>query len=379
MSDGTSIEWTDATANVINGCTVVSPGCANCYAMKQAHRFPVRQGLTRPSPSGMTWTGEVRFSEAALLKVLSWKRPRRIFWNAHGDIFHPSVPEEWIDRCFGAMAATPHHTHQVLTKRPERARAYLRAPWQTRIIRVLREFQKRLAGHGVMLSTTNGVLPNVWLGTSVEDQQRADERIPLLLDTPAAVRWVSAEPLLGPVDLTWIAQPNEDREGVIDALLGCDWIDGMGRGAAYRPSRPGHEGREMTRHVVSSDADIIAARKIDWVVAGGESGLSARPMHPDWVRGLRDQCAAAGVPFLFKQWGEWAPYTAIGGIGWQNATPQRRSYNGPTLGRILMPVPCGYFEQTFQTRFDDAVILTKLGKKLAGRLLDGVQHDGYPS
>ena len=185
-----------------------------------------------------------------------------IFVCAHGDLFHESVPDDWIDRVFAVMALSPQHTFQVLTKRAERMReyfagngAYLRVLGDG-VERELRNAGIRWHGDNVdrhsqaIAGATRWPLPNVWLGISAEDQARADERIPYLLATPAAVRFVSAEPLLGPVDLTQI-------------------------------------------------------NRLDWVIAGGESGPGSRPMHPDWVRSLRDQCQAAGTAFFFKQWGDW--------------------------------------------------------------------------
>lgn len=326
MSDGTKIEWADATWNVVNGCTVVSPGCAHCYAMKQAHRFPVRQGLTRQSPSGMTWTGEVRFNEAVLTQPLRWKRPRRIFVCAHGDLFHDKVPDEWIDQVFAVMALASQHTFQVLTKRPERMRDYMtKAPG--RIADTIIKMRRERGDNGVVVPLPHikpgaqwWPLPNVWLGTSVEDQQRADERIPILLDTPAAVRWISAEPLLGLVDLhlylkRWTFPSHIDREGQ------GHWPSGL----------------------------------IDWVVAGGESGPGSRPMESVWARYLRDQCGHAQVAFLFKQWGEWWPLD------------QAAQEWGVTVDQA-------------RDMFLRAVTAThaKIGKAKAGRLLDGVQHDGYP-
>lgn len=371
MSDGTKIEWTDATANVVNGCNIYSPGCANCYAMRLAGTrlkdHPTRVGLTQPSKAGPVWTGEVRFNEKALQQVLRWTRPRRIFWNAHGDLFHESVPDEWIDRCFAAMALTPQHSHQVLTKRSARMRDYMRS-LDRAIVKAFApphqhpalddphaEFFASIAPHAI----AEWPLPNVWLGVSVEDQIRADERIPDLLATPAAVRWISAEPLLGPLDLRWIAEPDEEKDGVLDALLGCNWIE-RENGEEFRPARPGHQDRIIHRWVCSPEADILANRKLDWIVAGGESGPRARPMHPDWARSLRDQCKAAGVPFLFKQWGEWHPA----------GEPVEIMPNGD--GIFAAP---GAFAKHW---FGEEVLMLRVGKKQAGRLLDGARLDGYP-
>jgi protein gp37 len=375
MSDGTHIEWTDATWNVVNGCSVVSPGCTNCYAMKQAHRFPARQGLTQHTKGGMVWTGEVRFNDKVLLDPLRWRRPRKIFVCAHGDLFHEKVPDEWIDRVFAVMALAPHHTFQVLTKRPERMREFLTrkdvvrrifsvahglrfsgiAPNPERRSRAFHAFMAQSA-RDVAWTVTGGCaadeferrepgrdypswvrwpLPNVWLGTSVEDQKRADERIPVLLDTPAAIRWLSCEPLLGPVDLSeWFFCPTSlDQQPMMDPTTGvyeccakCDYTGIAG----------------------FSDLPIV-----DWVVAGGESGPNARPMHPAWARSLRDQCAAAVVPFLFKQWGNFRPCTAA----------ELKQACGATL---------------VGDRVTGAYMLG-IGKGKGGRLLDGVQHDGYPA
>lgn len=342
MSDGTKIEWTDATANVVNGCNIYSPGCANCYAMRLAGTrlkdHPTRVGLTQPSKAGPVWTGEVRFNEKALQQVLRWTRPRRIFWNAHGDLFHESVPDEWIDRCFAAMALTPQHSHQVLTKRSARMRDYMRS-LDRAIVKAFApphqhpalddphaEFFASIAPHAI----AEWPLPNVWLGVSVEDQIRADERIPDLLATPAAVRWISAEPLLGPVDLLSIP-----AHGWYALDAGETW---GGRASALRLDRRG----------------------LDWIVAGGESGPHARPMHPDWARSLRDQCKAAGVPFLFKQWGEWHPA----------GEPVEIMPNGD--GIFAAP---GAFAKHW---FGEKVLMLRVGKKQAGRLLDGARLDGYP-
>jgi protein gp37 len=339
VSDGTTIEWTDATWNVVNGCSVLSPGCTNCYAMKQAHRFPARQGLTHKTNGGMVWTGEVRFNAAVLLHPLRWKRPRKIFVCAHGDLFHEKVPDEWIDRVFAVMALARHHTFQVLTKRPERMRDYLKdaCSWM-RIGNLLEELKPSSLWNGNVYEAkraiNEGQLPNVWLGTSVEDQKRADERIPILLDTPAAVRWLSCEPLLGPVDLSeWLFCPTsldhppsmDPTTGVYECCAKCDYT-GL--------------------------AGFSGPPTLDWVVAGGESGPGARPMHPAWARGLRDQCAAAGVAFLFKQWGEWHPDCLC-----ERPEPHR-TIERPSPGNRGCMFKCG---------------------KHAGRLLDLVQHDGYPA
>jgi protein gp37 len=174
MADKTGIQWTEATWNPLAGCSVVSPGCTNCYAMREAggrlKSSAKFAGLTEPSKAGPVWTGEVRLWERVLDQPVRWTKPRRIFVNSMSDLFHESVPDEWIDRVFAVMALCPQHTFQVLTKRADRMRDYCSSPY-----------------NGVALSF-KWPLPNVWLGVSVEDQARADGRIPRLLDTPAAVR-----------------------------------------------------------------------------------------------------------------------------------------------------------------------------------------------
>ncbi len=328
MADGTKIEWTDATWNPITGCAVVSPGCTNCYAMKLAgtrlKNHPSRKGLTKDTKAGPVWTGEVRLNRQWLDQPLRWTTPRMIFVCAHGDLFAEGVDQVWIDHVFAVMALAPQHTFQVLTKRPERMREYLLGMSSRRSF---------IAGYGALVRGGNlpdhyetayeaiaKTLPNVWLGVSVEDQRRADERIPVLLETPAAIRWISAEPLLGPLDLT-----------------------------------SGHG-------------------QLDWVVAGGESGRGARPMHPEWARQLRDQCAVAGVPFLFKQWGEWVPQ--VGAVdGWtipddpEISRIDHRDWEDDHWGEPYRPMWCDDLD-------DDTV--SRVGKRYAGRLLDGVEHNGFP-
>jgi protein gp37 len=235
MSAQSSIEWTDRTWNPVRGCSVISPGCVNCYAMKQAHRFSGAgkpyEGLTKQTKAGPQWTGVVRTVEDALIEPLSWRKPSRVFVNSMSDLFHEGVPVAFIDEVFDVMARTPRHTYQILTKRADRMLAYMR--------------------EGV-----ERPLPNVWLGVSVEDQQHADERIPQLLQTPAAVRFISAEPLLGPVNLH-----------VQYLTAGESW-----------PA-------------------------LDWVIVGGESGRGARPCAEEWIQRVVQQCQSASVPVFVKQLG----------------------------------------------------------------------------
>jgi protein gp37 len=295
VSDGTKIEWTEATWNPVTGCTKVSAGCKHCYAERDWARLSANKA-TRYFGRDFT---DVQCHEDVLDLPQRWTRPRRIFVNSMSDLFHPSVPFGFIADVFGEMAIADWHTFQVLTKRPER----------------MLEF---FASH------ENHPAPsNVWLGVSVEDQAAADERIPLLLKTKAAVRWISAEPLLGRVDLC--------------ETFGMWWNQTMD--CFESTSAAGF----------NRNPNNLRETAIDWVVVGGESGPKARPMRAEWARSLRDQCAAAGVAYLFKQWGEWAPYN-----------------RGRQDGAVL------------ETENSLDMPMQRVGKKLAGRMLDGVQHDGYP-
>lgn len=391
MADGTHIEWTDATWNIVTGCSVVSPGCTNCYAMKLAgtrlRHHPSRQGLTVESKAGPVWNGQVRFNAEWLDQPLRWTKPRRIFVAAHGDLFHDGVTDEQLDQIFAVMALTPRHTYQVLTKRPERMRTYLTAATlparlgkaieRQRLRKYNRNYQPATRaeysgpdlsygwGGGMAGDTPDFILPwpfpNVWLGVSVEDQARADERIPILLDTPAAVRWISAEPLLGPVDLSTI---DVDGDSTLDALMAPTWqelLDEWPESDIFEESKLESF---LDWHGRTSLPDGPAHKVIDWVVAGGESGPDARPMHPFWAIQLRDQCAAAGVPFLFKQWGDWAPADS-----WDDgdASAIRILRDGSRLTVAEADPGQGMAR------------MRRIGKRRAGRLLLGALHDAFPT
>lgn len=374
----TSIEWTrnaDGTQgkswNPVVGCTILSPGCTNCYAMRMAARLEAMDegsfrarveesvdlahdrdqeeriraemnnsrvpshyaGLTKPSKAGPVWTGKVALApEHTLTEPLRRRKPTTWFVNSMSDLFHEAIPDEWIDRVFAVMALCPQHTFIVLTKRSARMRAYLSHDadtimhrwcntdaWMEAENRVLHDDMPNESSASVRetarleaaIAAANHPLPNVWLGVTAERQQEADERIPDLLATPAAVRLVSAEPLLGPVD------------------FGMNTLVGIAR---RRTAVGGHE----------------SVPRLDWVIVGGESGPGARPMHPAWARSIRDQCKAAGVPFFFKQWGEWAP-------------------------EVLQAERGGVIRDI------DAGELKRFGKSRAGRLLDGIEHSEMPS
>lgn len=266
MSATSSIEWTDRTWNPIRGCSEISAGCKNCYAMKQAHRFSgpgmPYEGLTELGPNGPRWTGKIRLVEEALAESLRWKKPQRVFVNSMSDLFHEDVPEDFIFRVFQKMGAAFQHTYQILTKRPER------------MLALMPRLSDRLHAEGrVHLQYWR----HVQLGVSVEDQKTADARIPLLLQTPAAKRFVSYEPALGPVDFTNFQIMGHS----LDALRG-EWCS------------------NKTTCEVSDKGD----ESLDWVIIGGESGPRARPFNVQWARDVIAQGKAAGVPVFVKQLGK---------------------------------------------------------------------------
>ncbi|RWM02130.1 MAG: phage Gp37/Gp68 family protein [Mesorhizobium sp.] len=335
MADKSPIEWTDATWNPIVGCSIATAGCTHCYAMKMAARIeamggaPHYAGTTKKVNGNAIWTGRLALApERILTQPLRWKEPRRIFVDSMGDLFHEDVPDEWIDKTFAVMAVTPHHTYQPLTKRADRARRYLSDPAtkrriydiasslvierQIEVVLIAPGTDERQAPFGPRVYLDQWPLPNVWLGVSSERQQEADERVPELLATPAAIRFVSAEPLLGPINFGAL-------QASIPTNAWLTWLDGL-----------------------------------DWIIVGGESGPNARPMHPAWARSIRDQCQAAGVPFFFKQWGEHRPLT--------------RAEHNQACGATLIG----------NDPYDREAHVLRVGKKVAGRLLDGAEHNGMP-
>lgn len=375
----TKIEWTEKSWNPIVGCTIKSPGCKHCYAMGMAYRLEAMgpkpdgsgnihldhyTGTTELSRKGKpVWTGKLGFNEKAWLEPLRRKKPTMYFVNSMGDLFHEDCPDEWIDRVFAVMALAPQHTFQVLTKRSARMREYFdKFDVSSRVgLEVI-----ELTGTGLPEPIKDRFrarsflpLPNVWLGVSVEDQARADERVPDLLATPAAVRWLSCEPLLGPVDLT------------LDGLV-CDDCDHC----QLTPQDPETGLWECRRCDDTGKGDEWG---IDWVVVGGESGPGARPMHSDWARSLRDQCETAGVPFFFKQWGEWLGCDQFGlalevGDDPEISRFDHREWDEGQWGAPSRPMWCDWTNGNIDA--EEAVI--RVGKKRAGRLLDGVTHDGMP-
>jgi len=286
MSDRSRIEWTDATWNPITGCSPVSEGCVHCYAARMAKRLAGRCGYPADNPFQVTEHSE------KLEEPLAWKKPRRVFVCSMGDLFHDDVGTSVRRIIWQTMARAHWHTFIVLTKRPDRMWSFINS-----LIHEKDFFADAWEGPGEATDR----FPNVWLGVSAENQQRADERIDVLQQIPAAKHFVSFEPLLG----------------LITPLL----------------------------------------KGIDWVICGGETGSDARPMHPDWVRGLRDQCQAAGVPFFFKNWGNWVPNDD------RNAVWGSRYH-----------MPWNYHTWDYVSGFQSV----RVGKKRAGRLLDGREWNEFP-
>ncbi len=297
----TAIEWTDRVWNPVTGCTKVSPGCKHCYAEGVAHRFWATQypavEIETGGPAG-TMSRARKFTdvlthEDRLLEPLAWQTPARIFVNSMSDLFHEDVPDQFIVDVFGIMALAHWHTFQVLTKRPYRMRDFLAAGDHG----IVRQFSQIQRGGGVGpkgmfraldIKRRDGVgwqwpLPNVWLGVSVEDQDRADERIPLLLQTPAAVRFISAEPLLGPL--------NFRRCG------GVGWCRCQGDDPYT------HKHYREAPHSCARCSECQAFTGLDWVIVGGESGPDARFCDVAWARSIVQRCQAAGVPVFVKQLG----------------------------------------------------------------------------
>lgn len=268
MDSRIEIEWTDAVWDPLVGCTRKSAACRHCYAealtAASSQSGQWGHGFAEIGPKGAAWTGQIALLEDKLALPLGWEEPRRIFVNALSDLFHEFLPVETIDRVFAVMALAPRHIFQVLTKRPKTMQPYIAdAATPGRIARAMGEIAP---GADAPREIATWPLPNVWLGVTAENQKEADRRIPLLLQTPAAVRWIAAEPLLEPLDLkigSWLTDAKNGGEG------------------------------------------------LDWVVGGGEIGAEAQPCHPDWARSLRDQCARSGAAFFWRQWGEHIPASGV--------------------------------------------------------------------
>ena len=355
MSDITKIEWTHRPgtkgctwnpirARGIDGrrgwhCEHVSEACRNCYAERLNAKLGDTggTGLCYKPTFINTGTVEVYLDEKTLMQPLHWRAPRTIFVCSMTDLFGRWVKDEWLDRVFAVAALCPQHTFILLTKRPERMQKFLTA--KSLLDCVIRAAHEMDSEGGSWIAADHHIakdaifpLQNVWLGVTAEDQKAADERIPLLLSAPAAVRFVSCEPMLGAIDLTCISR------------------------------------RQELGHMRPLDGRF---NRLNWVICGGETGQNARPMHPDWARALRDQCAAAGVPFFFKQWGAWACVY----------DRQRTDPDWLRCDLVANETPNGQWlnlagGQGFHGEL--VVRMERGGKARAGRLLDGVEHNEWP-
>lgn len=318
MAENSKIEWTTHTFNPWRGCTKVSPGCKNCYAEKlvtQRLKGEWGPGAPRTRAKPATWAEPLKWNRQAERDGI---RPR-VFCASLADWLDDEVPVEWLYDLLALIHGTPHLDWLLLTKRPQNWRSRLDAVLATPARRGMESFAVWLSAWRDQFGDGAVAPANVWLGTSVEDQTRADERIPQLLEIPARVRFLSCEPLLGPVTLPI--------------------------------------GKVMTgfpKHITKDGHAVGAPLAIHWVIAGGESGPGARPIHPDWARSLRDQCAAAGTAFFFKQWGEWLPDGQLM-MAWEASRVVRAE-------RLLL----------------DGHRVVRVGKKAAGRDLDGITHDAVP-
>ena len=313
MAQNSKIEWTDSTWNPIRGCSMAKGselgGCLNCYAARlNARNLPNLKSPTTGEPfarildSGPRWTGKIEVIPSVLNLPLILKQPQRIFVYSQSDLFHEDLAFEDIDRVIAVMASACHHTYQVLTKRPEIARAYF-----------VSRSAKWAPGHRLLRS-----MERLWLGVSTENQRTAELRIPILLTLPVRIHFLSYEPALGPLVL-------DGRKNPALNFLAT---------SATQPFR------------------------VDWIIAGGESGPEARPAHPDWFRSIRDQCAAAGIPFFFKQHGNWISAGDSASRGRQSYVDREGGNQGGAEGSVLM---------------------RNVGKSAAGALLDDRSHTDLPS
>lgn len=335
---GTKIQWCDESWNVVTGCTKISAGCKNCYAERMSKRLAGRYGYPKDDPFKVT------FHPDKLDWPLRWRKPRKIFVCSMGDLFHDDTfllnspfdtglnfslgsyiaytDYPMLDAIFAVMERSLNHIFILLTKRPENMSRYFSAVQKRKLEYAdkfkncpTEEMRNSPAAQDAKKSAINPIPNHIWIGVTAENQQAADERIPILLQIPAAVRFISVEPMLSEINLEM-------------ALEG------------FQPLNP-----DLSKK----------PSPIQWIIVGGESGPGARPMHPDWVRSIRDQCQEAGVPFFFKQWGEWTPQGSSG--KWMPVKGKKGGIND-------LP---GYRKSMW-----------RCGKKKAGRILDGQLWDEMP-
>ncbi len=328
----TEIEWTNKTWNPVTGCTKVSPGCDHCYAETVTNRFK-RQDFS-----------DIVLHPERLEEPLHWRNPQKVFVCSMSDLFHKRVPWPYTARIFQVMQSQPRHTFQVLTKRPGLMAYFAKHIWP---------------------AYSHDWPPNVWAGTSVENQKYT-ARVELLRQVPAKVRFVSLEPLLGPIDLTRVDLLPSIRRGMRSYF----------KGQEMPPEKIAKEMENLTgkawMNVLTGDFfdgwdSGTSEPWLNWVIVGGESGPGARPMHPQWATDIRDQCEQAGVPFFFKQWGAWGPWEPFAGgdLGGDMRRGIVDQVNGD--GREID----GHFRR-------GDVYMRKVGKKAAGALLDGREWKEMP-
>ncbi|THU34227.1 phage Gp37/Gp68 family protein [Niastella caeni] len=356
------IEWTNRTWNPVVGCSKVSAGCKNCYAIRMAWRLQhipnskdKYAGTVEKTAGGqLNWTGKVNIIEKEFVKPFTWRKPSMVFVNSESDLFHESVPFQVIRSLFGVMSVCKEHTFQILTKRPQRMLDFFEwlklmdPEWQDDPANYAYDLCVEYGietGCGSAFETDAWPLKNVWLGVSVEDQNTANERIPLLMQIPAEVRFLSCEPLLSTINFTlkYKIGPSNHWTENYDVLLGNKYSYDLG--------------------------SKVIATKIDWVIAGGESGKDARPLHPEWVRSIRNQCKTAGTPFFFKQWGEWKPYEDGDLSTFDTGTFVDKPGEWGDH-------PVGTF--TCIHGINWGTPMSRVGKKKAGRSLDGRQWNEFP-
>lgn len=313
------ISWCDETINPVVGCSKISAGCQNCYAESMARRLAamgwdkyekVVDGYCTDGEPFKGWNGATAFAPSELDKPYKWKKPRSVFVSSMGDLFHESVWRSWIDDVMRMVANNSEHTFIFLTKRPERMKQYFDL-CDRELVEQLTAYYQLSHGTDPYNLAENWPLPNLMLGVSVEDQATADERIPLLLKTPAAKRFISIEPMIGPVDLMNLAGPGNCRYQCLSPII--------------------------------NDNDS-ARPALDGVILGGESGPKARCLDPDWLRSVRDQCAQAEVPFMFKQWSRWVgpgAGTVFGFFDHESGKPMIDGHTHTELAWKVGKLTCG--------------------------------------
>ena len=394
MVSETKIEWATKVWNPVTGCTKISPGCDNCYAERMAKRLAGRVGYPKDE------SFEVTFHSNRLVLPLKWRKPQRVFINSMGDIFHDDVENWMIDKIFGVILASnvlvnkPDHVFMVLTKRPERMRQYFTERQPVDLIKAwtkasdwitlnnldvlfldlvysetCRDWDERGRNSNGSAHLPWGYidklwpLPNLLLGVTAENQEQAEKRIPVLLQIPAAVRFVSVEPMLSAIDL---------REWMADCgCVQCKRKYYTDLDELEYPENDNTKCPDCGGDIVSFSGYKKTLRP-NWVICGGESGPGARPMHLDWVRSLRDQCQASGTPYFFKQWGGWEPVEQVD-HGFLPDNEHRlashmvidlngEDWSGAGGNEFIQP---GWH-------------MHRVGKKKAGRLLDGRTWDEIP-